>query len=136
LLLISFFALIQLDPYLKVYTWFGGVGTVAIVLLMGLASLAVIVYLNREKIPAGPWRTWIAPTIGLIGLIFVAFLLLKNLPMLLGDVDADGNPRVGGLSIAIYILIAGFPMLGLTQAFWLRRFRPVDYRGVIDSASE
>jgi amino acid transporter len=136
LLMVSVFALIQLDPYLEVYTWFGGVASVALVLLMGLTSVAVIVYLNRERVPEGPWKTWIAPVIGLLGLMFVAFMMLKNLPMLLGDVDAEGQQRVGGLSISIYALMAAFPIFGLAQAFWLRRFRPTDYHDVIDSASK
>ncbi|MGD6741792.1 APC family permease [Streptomyces sp. BH106] len=135
LALLGVFAVCRLDPYLKVYTWLGEVGTVAIIVLMALTSLAVITYLNRERIPAGPWRTWVAPAIGLAGLLAVAAVLLWNFPLLLGDADAAGSPRVGRLTIGFYALLAAFPAIGLAQAAWLRRARPAAYLKVIDIIS-
>lgn len=129
-------ALVRLDPYLSVYTWLGGVATVAIVVLMALTSVAVLVFLNRKKIPAGPWQTRIAPSIGLIGLAYITFLLFQNFPMLLGDLDASGEPRVGWLSIGFYALMAAFPLFGVAQAYWLKVKRPNDYEVVIDAISE
>jgi amino acid transporter len=136
LVLLGVFALFRLDPYLQVYTWLGGVGTVSIIALMALTCLAVIAYLNRERIPAGPWRTWIAPLIGLVGLLTVTVILFRNFPLLLGDVDAGGNPHVGWLTIGFYALMAAFPVLGLVQATWLKRARPTAYLKVIGTISE
>ncbi|MFT4081883.1 MAG: APC family permease [Nocardioides sp.] len=136
LALIAVFAIVKLDPYLEVFTWFSGIATVAIVVLMALTCLAVIVYFTRNHVRAGAWRTWIAPGIGLLGLLGVTYVLFANFPMLLGDVDAAGNPRVGTLTIAMLALMAAFPVFGLVQAAVLRRHRPAAYATVIDTISE
>jgi amino acid transporter len=130
------FALLDLDPYLEVYTWFGGIGTVSVVVLMALTCLAVLVYLSRKNVPGDLWRNRIAPTIGLVGLSFIAIMLLMNFPTLLGDVDSEGNAKVGVLSIGIYAMMAAVPVFGLLQAYWLMRKRPAVYRTVIDSISD
>lgn len=130
------FALFRLDPYLKVYTWFGGVGTVSLVLLMAFTSVAVLRHLNRIGRPGGLWRNVIAPAIGLAGLGFLGVMLLVKFPSLLGDVDANGVEHIGGLSIGFYCLIAAVPVFGVAQAQWLKRARPAAYENVIDSVSE
>lgn len=130
------FTLFGLDPYLQVFTWFSGVSTFAIVVLMALTCLAVIVYLNRTKADAGLWRTWIAPGIGLLGLLGVTWILFANFPLLLGDVDAHDNPRYGPLTVAFLLVMAAFPVLGLVQAAVMRRARPDAYASVIETIAD
>lgn len=130
------FAVLGLDPYLQVFTWFSGVATFAIVILMALTCLAVIVYLVRGKVSAGIWRTWVAPGLGLLGLVAITVVLFINFPMLLGDIDAAGAPRFGALTVAFLAVTAAFPVLGLIQAYVLRLSRPEAYANVIDTISE
>lgn len=133
---VTMFALFQLDPYLEVFTWFSGIATVAIVVLMALTCLAVVVYFLRNKVPATVWHTTIAPVIGLAGLVFVTYILFSNFSMLLGDVDDAGVPHVGGLTITFLVAMAAFPVFGLAQALWMHTSRPAAYADVIDTISE
>ncbi|MGY0385826.1 APC family permease [Nocardioides sp. WG-D5] len=130
------FAVLGLDPFLEVFTWFSGVATFAIVVLMALTCLAVIVYLASNRVGAGLWHTWVAPGIGLAGLLAVTAVLFVNFPLLLGDVDAAGAPRFGTLTLTFLIVMAAFPVLGIVQAYVLRRRRPETYANVIDTISE
>jgi amino acid transporter len=129
------FALFGMDPYLEIYTWLGGLTSVTVVMLMAVTCLAVIVYLNRNKIPVGAWRGWIAPGVGLIGLVAAAIILFENFPLLLGDVDASGNLQVGWLTLAFFLVIAGFACFGVVQALWLRQTRRQVYDQVIEFIS-
>jgi len=136
LVCVGAFALLRLDPFLKVFTWFSGVATFAIVVLMALTSLAVITYFARNRIPGGIWKTWIAPAVGLVGLGWVTWILFDNFPLLMGDVDANGAPRFGTLTIAFLLVMAAFPVFGVVQALVLRRTRPAAYQHVIETISE
>jgi amino acid transporter len=130
------FAALRMDPYSQVYTWLAGVTSVTVVILMALTCLAVIVYLNRSGVRVGIWQASIAPGIGLVGLIAVAFLLLRNLPLLLGDLDAAGAQKIGWLSLTFYLVMVAFPVFGFAQAAWLRRARPVAYAEIVELISE
>jgi amino acid transporter len=136
LVFVAAFAVFQLDPFLQVFTWFSGVATFAIVVLMALTCLAVISYFRRKRIPGGVWKTWIAPVIGLVGLGWVTWILLDNFPLLMGDVDSHGAPRFGPLTITFLVVIAAFPLFGVAQALVLRRTRLAAYQNVIDTISE
>jgi len=129
------FALFQLDPVLQVFTWFSGISTFAIVVLMGLTCLAVIAYFAVKKIRAGVWKTWIAPVIGFLGLAAVAVIIAQNFPLLIGDADAKGNPVFGTLTIAFLAVMAAFPVFGVVQALVMRAKRPGAYENVIDTIS-
>nr|WP_246319535.1 APC family permease [Nocardioides kongjuensis] len=130
LAMVAVFAASGLDPIMQVFTWFGGVAMFSIVLLMALASIAVIVYLARPGVDEGPWRSWVAPGLGLAGLLFVAYLQIENFPLLLGE------PHVTGRVLFFYVLIAAFPAFGVGQGLWLRVRRPDDYRGVLETIEE
>ncbi|MDR6969782.1 APC family permease [Leifsonia shinshuensis] len=133
--LIAAFALFRLDPVLQVFTWFSGIATLAIVVLMALTCLAVIIYFARKKTGAGLWRTVIAPVIGLLGLVGVTLIIVDNFPLLIGDVDAKGTPVLGPLSIAFFAAMLAFPVIGVVQALILRRTRRDAYQNIIDTIS-
>ncbi|MGA0567207.1 APC family permease [Rathayibacter sp. KR2-224] len=136
LVLIVVFALFRLDPVLQVFTWFSGVSTFAIVVLMALTCLAVIVYFARKRVRAGAWRTWIAPAIGFLGLLAICWVIATNFPLLIGDVDAKGSPVFGWLTTAFFAVMLAFPVIGLVQAAILRRTRPERYDTIIDTISD
>ena len=131
--LIAVFALFQLDPVLAVFTWFAGVATLAIAILMALTSVAVIVYFLRNKKDTRVWNTVIAPGLGFLGLILSAALIVAYFPIMVGDVDAEGTPVFGGLSWFLLALVVLFPVLGYLQAAWIKARRPAAYAKLTDA---
>ncbi|MBD8533534.1 APC family permease [Plantibacter sp. CFBP 13570] len=132
-ILIVVFAVLGLDPVLQVFTWFAGVATLAIAILMAVTSLAVIVYFARTKQDRRVWNTVVAPGLGFIGLVGSAVVIVVYFPMLVGDVDAGGNPAFGTVSAVLLALIVVCPVVGLVQAAYLRRRRPAAYADVMDA---
>jgi amino acid transporter len=132
-ILIVVFAVLGLDPVLQVFTWFAGVATLAIAILMAVTSLAVIVYFARTKQDRRVWNTVVAPGLGFIGLVGSAVVIVVYFPMLVGDVDAGGNPAFGTVSAVLLALIVVCPVVGLVQASYLRRRRPAAYADVMDA---
>lgn len=65
-----------------------------------------------------------------IVLLFVAYMQIKNFPLLLGEASITG--RV----VFFYVLIFGFPVFGIAQALWLRARRPADYTTILDIIEE
>ncbi|MGK9148392.1 APC family permease [Plantibacter flavus] len=131
--LIVVFAALGLDPVLQVFTWFAGVATLAIAILMAVTSLAVIVYFARTKQDRRLWNTVVAPGLGLIGLVGSAVVITVYFPMLVGDMDAAGNPTFGAVSLVLLALILVCPVIGLVQASYLKRRRPAVYENVMDA---
>lgn len=132
--LIVLFALLGLDPVLHVFTWFAGVATLAIALLMACTSLAVIVYFRRNRAAdARRWNTAIAPALGLVGLLGSAGIIVAYFPILVGDVDAAGAPTFGAVSLLLLGVIVAAPVGGWVQAAWLERRRPGTYAGLTEA---
>ncbi len=132
-LLIAVFAALNLDPVLQVFTWFAGVATLAIAILMAVTSVAVIVYFAKTRKDRRPWNTIIAPALGLLGLIASAALIVAYFPIMVGDVDGTGAPAFGAVSWFLLALIALFPALGFVQAWWIKKSRPAAYAKLTDS---
>lgn len=128
------FAVLGLDPVLAVFTWFSGVATLAIAILMAITSVAVIVYFTRKRQGvASLWHTVIAPTLGLIGLVGSAVIITAYFPMLVGDVDAEGVPAFGALSIALIAVILLVPIAGYVQAMVLKARDPMAYERITEA---
>ncbi|VXB40424.1 Amino acid transporter [Microbacterium sp. 8M] len=127
------FAALGLDPVLAVFTWFSGVATVAIALLMAATSAAVIVYFRRTRKDARVWNTVIAPGLGVVGLMLATALIVVNFPVMVGDVDPKGAPTFGPLCWFLLLLVAVFPIIGYAQARWIRIRRPAAYAKLIDT---
>lgn len=132
-MLIAVFAVLGLDPVLQVFTWFAGVATLAIAILMAVTSVAVIVYFLRTKKDGRVWNTVIAPALGFIGLVLSAGLIVAYFPIMVGDVDADGNPVFGAVSWFLLGLVVVVPAIGYVQAAWIKHRRPAAYAKLTDS---
>ncbi|ANP72408.1 APC family permease [Cryobacterium arcticum] len=132
-LLVVLFALLGLDPILQVFTWFSGVATLSVALLMAVTSIAVVVYFARTKRDRRLWNTVIAPSLGFVGLLVSATMIGLNFPFLIGDVNAAGEPAFGVLTAVLLGLIVLFPLAGLLQALWLRRNRPAVYAQITEA---
>lgn len=131
--LIIAFAILQLDPLLQVFTWFAGVATLAIAVLMALTSVAIIVYLARTKKDRRTWNTIVAPALGLLGLAGSAVLIAAYFPVMVGDVDANGAPAFGAVSWLLLALTLVFPLIGYAQAAWIKARRPLAYAKLTDT---
>ncbi|MET0780115.1 MAG: APC family permease [Microbacterium sp.] len=66
------------DPIEVVYAWFVALGTVGFIVMMALASLAIVVFFFREKVERGFWTTKVAPIASLILVIGVLVIALQN----------------------------------------------------------
>lgn len=115
----------------NIFSWFAGIGTLAIVILMAVTCLAVIVYFARTKVLASPWHTVIAPVLGFLGLAVSAVLIAGNFPLLVSDVDADGNPAWGPISITLVAVVVLAPIAGVIQAAIMRSRRPESYAQIV-----
>lgn len=116
LVLILAAALLGLDPIAQFYTWLGGISSVGIVLLLVLTSLAVIGIFRKDAHTLSPWRTIIAPALGLLGLLLFLFLILQNLPTLVAEGDAYGP-----FSWGILVLLGAAFLGGIAFAIFDKR---------------
>ncbi|MDQ1076119.1 MULTISPECIES: APC family permease [Microbacterium] len=131
--LTAVFAVLNLDPLLQVFTWFAGVATLAIAVLMAATSVAVIVYFARTRADRRVWNTIVAPALGFVGLAVSAVIIVVYFPIMVGDVDGDGNPVFGAVTWFLLALVVVFPVLGYAQAAWIRRRRPAAYAKLTDT---
>lgn len=114
----------------NIFAWFAGIGTLSIVILQALTCLSVIVYFQRNKVLKNPWHTLIAPGLGFVGLVYAGYLIAKNFPLLVGDVDAAGNPTWGKVSLWLVAVVVIGALVGLIQALIVRATKPRLYEEV------
>ncbi len=126
------FAVLGLDPVLQVFSWFSGVATLGIAVLMAATSLAVVVYFRRNRADVRVWNTVVAPLLGFVGLVASAVLIWANFPTLVGDVDAAGHSAFGVVSAVLTGLVVVVPAVGVVQALVLRRRRRDRYEQMLD----
>ncbi|MEQ5842929.1 APC family permease [Paraburkholderia acidicola] len=117
-------------PAASVFAWFAGIGTLAIVALMAATCLAVMVFFARNKLENSFVRTTIAPGLGLIGLSVSAWLITANFPLLVGDVNAKGQPMWGIVSDILVAVVVIGAIVGACQAVVLRIRNPSAYRNI------
>ena len=100
--------LFQLDPVTQFYTWLAGISTVGITTLLIATTVAVLAFFARRKragqLEVSTWRAFIAPGLGLVGLVISFGLILQNLPTLVGD----STP----IAIGVVALLVAFFALG------------------------
>ena len=84
LVMVAIFAIGGLDPYFKLFMWCVGLGTLAIVVLQALTSVAVVAYFRRHDNGLSSWRTVVAPLVGALGLAAAVVLIVDNWPSLVG----------------------------------------------------
>ncbi|MFB8002723.1 APC family permease [Nocardia sp. NPDC056000] len=123
--LIVVFALCGLDPELEVFTWFSGVASLGVALLMALTCAAVLVYFARTRADTRLWHTRIAPALGVVGLAVAAGLIVLNFRTLIG----------GSATLSTVLLLITFacPLAGIAQAYALRRGNRGVYDGMTDA---
>ncbi|GAA3669767.1 APC family permease [Microbacterium marinilacus] len=134
--LVTICAVLGLDPVLQVFTWFSGVATLAIVVMMAVTAVAVVAYFVRAHTRGRLWSTRIAPVLGFLGLVGFAAAVAVYFPVLVGDVDAEGEPVFGVVSALLVGSIPLFALIGYGQALYLKRFRSSRYARVLDTIAD
>jgi amino acid transporter len=121
-LLMAICVIADLDPVLEIFTWLAGISGVGIVLLMLITCIAVLVFFRRTGVDRRPWHTLIAPALGLLGLGGCLYLLVKNLPLLMG-----GSTPLG-IGAGVLLTVA------LAAGWLLARARPQAARDLTAAA--
>ena len=115
-IVVLFFALTGRDPYTGLYGLMALLGTTAILIVQALAAFAVIAYFHVGKHhpeTANWFRTFLAPLLGGIGMLYVIYLLGKNASFAAGTAATDwvftiipyvvGVVGIGGIMLAVLL---------------------------------
>jgi amino acid transporter len=125
--LLLIFLVIGLDPVTAIFTWFSGTSTLGVLILMAIASVAVIVYFRRTRVDRRPWQTVVAPVLGLLGLLAMLAVVIANFPVLVGGSDLVAALIAGAL-VAAYVA-------GVVVALVMRSRRPEAYADLTEAIS-
>lgn len=121
------FVLAQADPFLTIYLWLVGVGTLGVLTLQAAGAAAVVGYFIRNRgSRTGSWTNFIAPALGGLGLVGAIVLAVINFPLLTGVTEGLGTL----LPMLLVIAAAAGLIIGILRS---RKGEPVDLStGVID----
>jgi amino acid transporter len=98
---VAIFAFAGSDPYNVVFAWMGAFGSLGILILQILVSLAVIAFFWRNGRGVGLWRRLLAPAFGALGLAVCLVLMSAHLELVSGS-----NSRIVGSFPQILLAIA------------------------------
>ncbi len=114
--IVVFFDLTGRDPYTGLYGLMALLGTTAIMIVQALAAFSVISYFHvlKEHPETANWfRTFLAPLLGGIGMLYVIYLLAKNASFAAGTAASDwifssipwvvGAVGIGGIALALVL---------------------------------
>ncbi|GAA0292736.1 APC family permease [Kineococcus aurantiacus] len=118
-----------LDPYAQTYTWFSGVAVVAIVLLMATTSLAVVTFFRKTPSSVGVLRRAVAPIVSAVLMAVLFVVIVINFNRLTGDVDSQGRPTFGPVTLSILAAIVVAPVAGWLWQGVRDRRRPLTSTG-------
>jgi len=83
------FVVTRQDPVLALFTWLTQLGTLGIIVLMALASFAVVVFFTRHRdLDSNVWRTIVAPIVGGVAMTAVAIYAASQFGLLIGNPDS------------------------------------------------
>ena len=115
-LVVLFFAATGRDPYTGLFGLMALLGTTAIMIVQALAAFAVIAYFHVGKHhpeTANWFRTFTAPLLGGLGMLYVIYLLAQNASFAAGTAATDwifkaipyvvGAVGVGGIALALFL---------------------------------
>ena len=94
------------DPVLALFTWLTQLGTLAILFLMALASLAVVMFFARNRgLESNLFTSLVAPIVGTITMALVSGYAASQFGLLISN---PGSPLAWGLpSLIIVAAVAG-----------------------------
>ena len=111
--------------YIYLYGLLALMGTMAILFVQTITSVAVIWYFNVKKVHKGSlFATLISPIIGGLGMVYVIYLLFSNLSF------AGGAGSVSPFYKAIPYIVGGTFVLGLAVIMYLKARSPLVYASI------
>jgi amino acid transporter len=90
-LIVGLFAICGADPYVQLYAWLVGIGSVSILVLYMVSSLAVGFVLRSTNGENRRWVTTIAPALSFIAMGFFTWLAIHNYEALTGSTSPVVN---------------------------------------------
>lgn len=122
LIVVGFFAVAGLDPYLQLLLWVNSPGVLGIIVLQVITCVAVVVFFVRNR--SLPRKWYVIPSAVLAGLVMLAVLytLCANLDLL-----TAGGPVVNAIILASVSLVF---VLGIVLALVWKQTRPEVYRRI------
>ena len=127
-IVLAIFALAEQDPVLTLFTWLTTLGAVGVILLMALASFAVVRFFQRHpEFEEGAYARSIAPMIAgvLLSIMFIVALLNFNV-LITSSTDAPLDSK--SIILPGLIIVAG--LAGLALGSWLKSSKPDVYAGI------
>jgi amino acid transporter len=118
-IVVAIFAIFGLDPYATLFTWWTGVGAAGIILLQTIASIAIFVFFRRSDVDKRPWNTFIAPLLGIAGLLPFLWYAVTGMDVLLGG--------GGWLQITFTTLLFASLAIGIIGAYVIKARSPQQY---------
>ncbi|GAB3390199.1 APC family permease [Amycolatopsis echigonensis] len=115
-------AVCRLDPVVQIYAWFGGAGTLGLIFLLALTSIAIVAHFRRNPRGVSKWKGAIAPGIASASLLGTLFLVVGNFELLIGS---------SGIAWAFLAFLVLAYVAGLAWALRLRAARPKVYAGLV-----
>jgi amino acid transporter len=121
LVIFAVFAITKQDPVLALFTWLTQLGTLAVIILMALASFAVVAFFRRHPdLDRNRWRTLVAPLVGGLATAAVAVYAASQFGLLIGKPGSV-------LSWLLPSLIVVAAVVGVGSAFILKTKNPQLY---------
>lgn len=108
--------ILELDPVVNIYAWGATTGTLGYMAILSMTCISVIVFFKRNK-NGSFFKTFVAPSLGLIGLLFCLWIAIVNLPSLIGSESSLIA------QIILCVLIAAFG-LGVAKAKLMQSKKP------------
>lgn len=108
---VAAFAMAGSDPYVVVFVWMSTFGSLGILLLQVMVSLAIIAFFWRNDRGLPVWRRMIAPGLGAVGLSACFALVVMNLDL---------------VSSSTSLVVQSFPCVAGTVRTGRRRPGPLD----------
>jgi amino acid transporter len=118
-LILAAFTVAGADPVTVTYSWLVGLGTIGLLVVLVVVSVAILAFFARTRLESSPWATKIAPALAVLGLGTALVLALQNYAFL-GATD----DRAMWLLLLIPVAAAGGWLLAGSRS---RRGLETDY---------
>jgi hypothetical protein len=124
LAVILVYAVMGLDPLVKLFFWLGTSGGFGILLLIAATSVAIVAYFATHWSEETVWHRLIAPGVASALLVVMVYLAVTNYATLLGV--PTGHPAARWLP-PLFLVAA---LVGMLWAVMLKGLKPEVYAGI------